>query len=187
MRLMLHLAENTLLFAWCYSIQITARVWLFWCASKFPSGIRTYCDGACRGRSLKDLMFSPPLSITMMYCYANLETHFIDSSGLISWDLFKETPDCEFADWGFAVISQEEYNNLMAIFQKWMKKKLYVMDYNYLTSMCRTLVPGMSDIYPADDLILRQQYGNGLARNFTDLPNWYHDAETQELLEELDG
>ncbi len=33
--------------------------------------------------------------------HANLETHFIDSSGLISRDMFKQDADYPFVDWSF--------------------------------------------------------------------------------------
>ena len=144
-----------------------------------------------QGRSLKDLdVFSPPsFNNDDVAEHANLETHFIDSSGLISWDLFKETPDYEFADWDFSGTTQEEYNNLMAIFRA-DEKEVYVMDYNHLdVYACRIIVPGMSDIYPADDLIYaNNNMGMDWREILLDLPNWHHDAETyQELLEELDG
>ncbi|HHF6616364.1 TPA: 30S ribosomal protein S12 methylthiotransferase accessory factor YcaO [Haemophilus influenzae] len=144
-----------------------------------------------QGRSLKDLdVFSPPsFNNDDVAEHANLETHFIDSSGLISWDLFKETPDYEFADWDFSGTTQEEYNNLMEIFRT-DEKEFYVMDYNHLdVYACRIIVPGMSDIYPADDLIYaNNNMGMDWREILLDLPNWHHDAETyQELLEELDG
>lgn len=144
-----------------------------------------------QGRSLKDLdVFSPPsFNNDDVAEHANLETHFIDSSGLISWDLFKETPDYEFADWDFSGTTQEEYNNLMAIFRA-DEKEVYVMDYNHLdVYACRIIVPGMSDIYPADDLIYaNNNMGMDWRKILLDLPNWHHDAETyQKLLEELDG
>lgn len=144
-----------------------------------------------QGRSLKDLdVFSPPsFNNDDVAEHANLETHFIDSSGLISWDLFKETPDYEFADWDFSGTTQEEYNNLIAIFRA-DEKEVYVMDYNHLdVYACRIIVPGMSDIYPADDLIYaNNNMGMDWREILLDLPNWHHDAETyQELLEELDG
>ena len=144
-----------------------------------------------QGRSLKDLdVFSPPsFNNDDVAEHANLETHFIDSSGLISWDLFKQTPDYEFADWDFSGTTQEEYNNLMAIFRA-DEKEVYVMDYNHLdVYACRIIVPGMSDIYPADDLIYaNNNMGMDWREILLDLPNWHHDAETyQELLDELDG
>ena len=144
-----------------------------------------------QGRSLKDLdVFSrPSFNNDDVAEHANLETHFIDSSGLISWDLFKQTPDYEFADWDFSGTTQEEYNNLMSIFRA-DEKEVYVMDYKHLDFYaCRIIVPVMSDIYPADDLIYaNNNMGMDWREILLDLPNWHHDAETyQELLEELDG
>ncbi len=48
-----------------------------------------------QGRSLKDLdVFTPPtFDDEEVAEHANLETHFIDSSGLISWDMFKQDAD----------------------------------------------------------------------------------------------
>ncbi|HHF5119842.1 TPA: 30S ribosomal protein S12 methylthiotransferase accessory factor YcaO [Haemophilus influenzae] len=157
----------------------------------FQAALERTVTELLQGRSLKDLdVFSPPsFNNDDVAEHANLETHFIDSSGLISWDLFKETPDYEFSDWDFSGTTQEEYNNLMAIFHA-DEKEVYVMDYNHLdVYACRIIVPGMSDIYPADDLIYaNNNMGMDWCEILLDLPNWYHDAETyQELLEELDG
>lgn len=77
----------------------------------------------------------------------------------------------------------------MAIFRA-DEKEVYVMDYNHLdVYACRIIVPGMSDIYPADDLIYaNNNMGIDWREILLDLPNWHHDAETyQELLDELDG
>ncbi|OOF56920.1 30S ribosomal protein S12 methylthiotransferase accessory factor YcaO [Rodentibacter myodis] len=144
-----------------------------------------------QGRSLKDLdVFSPPsFNNADVAEHANLETHFIDSSGLISWDLFKEKSDYAFADWDFSGTTQEEYANLMAIFRA-ENKEVYIMDYHHLeVYACRIIVPGMSDIYPADDLIYaNNNMGMDWREILLDLPHWHHDAEIyQELLEELDA
>lgn len=144
-----------------------------------------------QGRSLKDLdVFAPPsFNNEDVADHANLETHFIDSSGLISWDLFKQTPDYEFTDWDFSGTTQEEYENLMAIFRK-ENKEVYIMDYSHLdVYACRIIVPGMSDIYPVDDLIYaNNNMGMDWREILLDLPNWHHDSATyQELLEELDN
>jgi len=57
-----------------------------------------------QGRSLKDLdVFTPPtFDDEEVAEHANLETHFIDSSGSISWDMFKQDADYPFVDWSFA-------------------------------------------------------------------------------------
>ena len=158
---------------------------------KFQVALERTVTELLQGRSLKDLdVFSPPsFNNDDVAEHANLETHFIDSSGLISWDLFKDTPDYEFADWNFSgKDTHEEYDNLMAIFQA-EKKDVYIMDYNHLgVYACRIIVPGMSDIYPADDLIYaNSNMGMDWREILLDLPHFHHDQETyQELLEELD-
>ncbi len=143
-----------------------------------------------QGRSLKDLdVFAPPsFNNDDVAEHANLETHFIDSSGLISWDLFKEKPDYDFVDWNFSGSTEQEYHSLMNIFDK-LGKQVYVMDYNHLdVYACRIIVPGMSDIYPADDLIYaNNNTGMDWREILLDLPHFHHETETyRELLTELD-
>ena len=158
---------------------------------KFQVALERTVTELLQGRSLKDLdVFSPPsFNNDDVAEHANLETHFIDSSGLISWDLFKDTPDYEVADWNFSgKDTHEEYDNLMAIFRA-EKKDVYIMDYNHLgVYACRIIVPGMSDIYPADDLIYaNSNMGMDWREILLDLPHFHHDPETyQELLDELD-
>ena len=76
----------------------------------------------------------------------------------------------------------------MAIFNA-EEKEVYIMDYNHLdVYACRIIVPGMSDIYPADDLIYaNNNMGMDWREILLDLPHHHHDAETyEELLAELD-
>lgn len=143
-----------------------------------------------QGRSLKDLDVFPAPSFDNpdIADHANLETHFIDSSGLISWDLFKKTSDYAFVDWDFSGNTAQEFSNLMAIFQQ-QQREVYIMDYAHLgVYACRIIVPGMSDIYPVDDLIYaNNNMGQEWREILLDLPHFHHDAETyQTLLREFD-
>jgi ribosomal protein S12 methylthiotransferase accessory factor len=108
-----------------------------------------------QGRSLKDLdVFTPPtFDDEEVAEQTNLETHFIDSSGLISWDLFKEDADYPFVDWNFSGTTGAEFAAMMEIFRR-KEAEVYIADYEHLgVYACRILVPGMSDIYPAEDLL----------------------------------
>lgn len=121
-----------------------------------------------QGRSLKDLdVFSPPsFDNDEIADLSNLETHFIDSSGLISWDLFKQQADYEFVDWDFSGTTEQEFNNLMAIFHE-QNTEVLIMDYEHLgVYACRILAVGMSEIYPPEDLILAN---NNMAIHLRDL------------------
>ncbi len=82
----------------------------------------------------------------------NLEMHFIDSSGFISYDFFKNTPDYEFADWNHDADTTAEFTYLSNLVHE-MGFEIYISDYQHLdVYACRILVPGMSDIYPVDEL-----------------------------------
>ncbi|MBI0103385.1 YcaO-like family protein [Gilliamella sp. W8145] len=109
-----------------------------------------------QGRSLNDLdVFSPPsFDNDDVADLSNLETHFIDSSGLISWDLFNQKSDYEFVDWDFSGTTEQEFANLMAIFDRHQIEVL-IMDYQHLgVYACRILAVGMSEIYPPEDLLI---------------------------------
>ncbi|MBY4886837.1 YcaO-like family protein [Pantoea sp. DY-15] len=143
-----------------------------------------------QGRGLKDLdVFTPPtFDDEEVAEHANLETHFIDSSGLISWDMFKDDADYPFVDWSFAGTTHEEFDTLMAIFRA-EDKEVYIADYEHLSVYaCRIIVPGMSDIYPAEDLLLaNNSMGAPLRKTLLALPDSQWEPEAYlELIVQLD-
>ncbi|MWN32664.1 30S ribosomal protein S12 methylthiotransferase accessory protein YcaO [Gilliamella sp. Pra-s65] len=143
-----------------------------------------------QGRSLKDLdVFSPPsFDNDDVADLSNLETHFIDSSGLISWDLFKEQADYEFVDWDFSGTTEQEFANLMAIFAR-HKTEVLIMDYEHLgVYACRILAVGMSEIYPPEDLLIaNSNMAIGLRDLILSLPNKKHTAKQYlAIIEQLD-
>ncbi|AMG31310.1 30S ribosomal protein S12 methylthiotransferase accessory protein YcaO [Grimontia hollisae] len=109
-----------------------------------------------QGRSLKDLdvFEAPSFHDEEVADHHNLETHFIDSSGTVSWDMFKATPDYAFTEWNFEGTSEEEV--------AWLLGKLhaedadaYIADYQHLgVNCCRVIVPGWSEIYPPEEVQL---------------------------------
>jgi len=107
-----------------------------------------------QGRSLDQLDEFLPPSFDLDECadHHNLESHFVDSSGLISYDFFKNKPDYEFADWNHNTTTDDEFEYCSRIIHE-MGFDIYISDYNHLNVYaCRIIVPGMSDIYPVDDL-----------------------------------
>ncbi|MBD2814035.1 YcaO-like family protein [Xenorhabdus sp. Flor] len=143
-----------------------------------------------QGRSLKDLdVFTPPsFDDEEVSEHTNLETHFIDSSGAISWDLFKQDADYEFADWDFSGTTEEEFATLMGIFNS-LDAEVYIADYGHLgVYACRILIPGMSDIYPVEDLhIANNTMGTHLRDTILSLPNsQWQPEEYLAFLEQID-
>lgn len=119
-----------------------------------------------QGRGLHELDgFSPPsLDLNEVADHHNLETHFIDSSGLIAYDFFKNVPDYEFYDWDHDANTADEFEYLSDIIHE-MGFDIYIADYQHLgVYTCRIIVPGMSDIYPVDDLVWNNNNEGALFR-----------------------
>lgn len=82
----------------------------------------------------------------------NMETHFIDSSGLMGWSFFSDTPDFEYSPCQFEGTTEEEFNWLCEMIEQ-TGRDIYLADYNHLgLPCCRILVPSMSEIYASEDL-----------------------------------
>lgn len=107
-----------------------------------------------QGRALDSLQGFPEPSFDMdeINAVSNLEIHFVDSSGVVSWNFMRDTPDFPFADWNFSATTEEDYNWLVNSIHS-EGKDIYVADFSEQGAYsCRILVPGMSEIYPPEDL-----------------------------------
>ena len=119
-----------------------------------------------QGRGLDQLDgFQPPsFDLDEVADHHNLETHFIDSSGLIAYDFFNNSPDFEFVDWDHDANTSNEFEYLCSVIHD-MGHDIYIVDYNHLNVYsCRIIVPGMSDIYPVDDLVWSNNNDGALFR-----------------------
>jgi ribosomal protein S12 methylthiotransferase accessory factor len=115
----------------------------------------------------------------------NLEIHFVDSSGIISWKFLGDTPDFEFCDWNFSTTTAEDYAWLVERIHA-MGHDIYIADFTHLgVYACRIIVPGMSEVYPVDDLEYENNsVGNALREAILHLPE-LGDDECADLLETL--
>ena len=119
-----------------------------------------------QGRDLNQLdgFQAPSFDLDEVADHHNLETHFIDSSGLIAYDFFKNTPDYEFVDWDHDASTTDEFRYLCDVIHK-LGFDIYISDYEHLNVYsCRIVVPGMSDIYPVDDLVWNNNNEGALFR-----------------------
>jgi ribosomal protein S12 methylthiotransferase accessory factor len=119
-----------------------------------------------QGRGLDQLdVFHPPIfDSEEVASPQNLEMHFIDSSGYISNDFFRKTADFEFADWDHDEATDNEFEYLSDKIHD-LGFDIYIADYEHLdVYACRILVPGMSDIYPVDELVWENNNEGALFR-----------------------
>ncbi len=115
----------------------------------------------------------------------NLEIHFVDSSGVIHWNFLGDVPDFAFCDWNFSASTDEDYAWLVEAVHR-EGRDLYVAEFTHLgVYACRILVPGMSEIYPVDDLEFENtSAANNLRPAILNLPN-LDEMECAELLDAL--
>ncbi|OUR65738.1 ribosomal protein S12 methylthiotransferase [Methylophaga sp. 42_25_T18] len=117
-----------------------------------------------RGLDQLDVFHPPTFDLDEVSSPQNLEMHFIDSSGYISNDFFRKTPDFEFNDWDHDEATADEFEYLSNKIHE-LGFDIYISDYEHLdVYACRILVPGMSDIYPVDELVWENNNEGALFR-----------------------
>jgi ribosomal protein S12 methylthiotransferase accessory factor len=84
----------------------------------------------------------------------NFVEHFIDSVGVVSWRFFSAKADFAFCEWDFSGTNEEEAATLFGIFDE-LGAQVYMAVHTDLGApVCRILVPGYSEVYPLEDLII---------------------------------
>jgi len=140
-----------------------------------------------QGRGLENLesFEVPTFDMSLVSESFNLESHFIDSNGKMGIQFLSTKKSFEFAPWGYSGEgSEDEYAYLTGIFES-MGKALYIREYNYLGFYsCQIVVPGVSEVYPIDDLIYnnrnRGKFYREIILNFAE-----YDPET--VLDEIEA
>ncbi len=108
-----------------------------------------------QGRSFEGMndLPAPSMNELAVQDHNNIVDHFIDSTGVVSWKFFSSKSDYDFVDWNFSGSTEEEFAHLMGILRN-LEKEVYIADYLELgCAATRILVPGYSEIYPAEELI----------------------------------
>jgi ribosomal protein S12 methylthiotransferase accessory factor len=127
----------------------------FGASCRFEVALERTVTELLQGRGLDQLNIfeCPSHDIDSVSDILNIESHFINSVGLLSWKMFGNQSDYAFNDWDFQGSTSDEYNHLTAIVHA-HNFEAYCAEYSHCgIYTCRIIVPGMSDIYPVDDLI----------------------------------
>lgn len=140
-----------------------------------------------QGRGLHELdeFLAPSMDLDEVADQHNLETHFIDSSGLVAYDFFKSTADYDFNDWDHDTSSADEFDYLCQKIHA-MAFDIYISDYQHLgVYACRIIVPGMSEIYQVDDIVWNNNNEGGLFREEILTLKNLNNTQLQNLLDRL--
>ena len=157
----------------------------FGASLRFETAIERTLTELLQGRQFEQLnsFHSPVHDLSLAADSFNLESHFIDSDGLLAWTMFRATPDYPFSPWDFSGTTEKEYSLLRDIIIN-CGYQIYAADYTHCCMpTCRIIVPGMSEIYPVDDLIWNNKNsGSAIRRQLLRLPH----MNSVELLDFLD-
>lgn len=141
-----------------------------------------------QGRRLDQMdVFHPPtFDIEEVRSPQNLEMHFIDSSGYVPQDFLRDEADYPFVDWDHDANTGDEFTYLSSLIHQ-HGFDIYIADYQHLgVYSCRIVVPGMSDIYPVDELQWENNNEGAVFREqmltLTSLDN----SSWQQLLDDLE-
>jgi len=112
----------------------------------------------------------------------NIENHFIDSSGLIHAKFVSHNYDFAFSEWNFEGATEAQWQYLLDIVSQ-EGAEVYLQPCDYFgVKACRVIVPGMSEIYPFEELLdNNQNLGRYLRQALMSL-NTLEDDEALEAL-----
>lgn len=161
---------------------------------KFKIALERAVTELLQGRALDALhgFPAPTFDLDQASDPHNLEVHFIDSrsssspSGMLAWDMFSDESDYPFTDWNIEGDTEAEYQELCRrIYESDMQ--IYIADYQHLgVYACRILVPGMSEVYPVDELVWRNNNAAAPLRSALLAADQLDKDEAAELLEDIE-
>ncbi|MBU1564514.1 MAG: YcaO-like family protein [Proteobacteria bacterium] len=133
---------------------------------RFETAIERTLTELLQGRNLEGLHhFQPPChDLVQVADPFNLESHFVDSDGLLAWTMFRDKPDFPFSPWDFKGSTEEEFIRLQSLISG-LGTRLFRAEYLHCGMYsCRILVPGISEIYPIDDLVYNNRSAGAALR-----------------------
>lgn len=142
-----------------------------------------------QGRGLENLdaFETPTFDMSFVADSFNLESHFINSDGKLGFGFLSSAKSFDYAPWHYQGDGcTAEYNYLTGILDE-MEKEMYLREYSYLGFYsCQMIVPGISEVYPVDDLLYNNRNrGKSIRKmvlNFAD----YNPEEILEAIDTLD-
>jgi len=142
-----------------------------------------------QGRSLHNLdsFEVPTFDMSLVADSFNLESHFVDSNGKLGIPFLSRKKSFDYSGFAYNGSStQDEYNALRDILKE-MKRDFYIREYDYLGFYsCQIIVPGISEVYPIEDLIYNNKNSGKLIRNMVLHFNDYDPEEIMCNIESLE-
>lgn len=142
-----------------------------------------------QGRGLENLdaFEVPTFDMSLVSDSFNLESHFIDSNGKLGFPFLSAKKSFDYAPWNYTGEGSEaEFTFLVGILND-MGREMYLREYSYLGFYsCQMIVPGISEVYPIDDLIFNNKNNGKMIRDMVLNFDQYDPDDILEVIESLE-
>ncbi|MGE4455525.1 MAG: YcaO-like family protein [Arcobacteraceae bacterium] len=109
-----------------------------------------------QGRDLGNLddFEIPTFDSSLVNDSSNIESHYIDSNGKLSFEFLSSKKTFKFTAWEYNGSNCDDEHAYLTNLIYSLDKRIYLREYDYLGFYsCQMVVPGFSEVYPIDDLI----------------------------------
>ena len=139
-----------------------------------------------QGRSLENLdsFETPTFDMSVVADSFNMESHFVDSNGKLGFGFLSSKKCFELAEFAYTGKSTQDEHNFLKNILNTMNKESYLREYDYLGFYsCQMIVPGMSEVYPIEDLIYNNKNNGKLIR---DMVLNFKEYDPQDIMIEIE-
>ncbi len=140
-----------------------------------------------RGLDNLDTFETPTFDMSLVADNFNLESHFIDSNGKLGFGFLSSRKSFAYTSWIYkGAGTQDELEYLVGILHS-INKEMYLREYHYLGFYsCQVIVPGLSEIYPKEDLVYNNNNTGKQIRDMVLHFMQYDPGEILDMIEPLD-
>ena len=138
-----------------------------------------------QGRDLNSLesFETPTFDMSIVADSFNLESHFVDSNGKLGFGFLSSKKSFEFAPWRYDKEGIENEFEYLTNIAKEMQREIYIREYDYLGFYsCQILIPGVSEVYPLEDLVYNNKNSGKLIR---DMVLSFSEYDPEDILDEV--
>ena len=142
-----------------------------------------------QGRTLEGLenFETPTFDMSRVESSFNLESHFVDSNGKLGFGFLSSKKSFEYASWRYKGSGCDDENEYLLSILEDMDRELYIREYDYLGFYsCQIIVPGVSEVYPLEDLIYNNKNTGKLIRDMILNMQDYDPSDILDVIESLD-
>ncbi len=156
---------------------------------KFQVALERTMTELCQGRDIDSFngLKRPSWNSDVFADPINLEEHFVDSAGVMPWQYFTGPPKFKFWPWNTSGEISDELDWMEEIIRREGFNIYYYPNSKLGVETIRTIIPGMSEVYPFDDLAFNNCNKGRWIRS--SVLNLHHlsDDECSQLVDEIEN